>query len=463
MLTPAMKREIGEICGVENVIDSNLDMFTYSYDASPLPLMPARNPDLAVYATSTEQLCHLMAYANQHRVPVVPRGSGSGRSGGSMPIAGGIALCFEKMNRILELDEQNCMVTVEPGVRTFDLYSYCAARGLFYPPDPASWKFCTIGGNIAENAGGPKAVKYGVTRDYVMGLTVVLPGGQVLETGGKAIKNVTGYDLTRLFVGSEGTLGIVTRAILRLLPLPRAQKTAQVMFTTMDAACECVRKTIRSGIIPAAAEIMDKVSIQAVARLHQLNIDAAIEACIIYELDGEDEHSLTSQAEGLRKVCQECGAAEFRLARDQQEAEDLWSIRRALGPAVATLAPNRIGEDISVPRSAFPEVVKRLQQISRKYGLTIAIYGHAGDGNLHPSILTDLSLPGAREKVDQAVAEVFQAALDLGGTLSGEHGIGLTKKDYIVQALGEVGVATLRSIKAAIDPNGIMNPGKIFS
>jgi glycolate oxidase len=347
-------------------------------------------------------------------------------------------------------------------VRTWDLYKFCADQGFFYPPDPASWKFSTIGGNIAENAGGPKAVKYGVTRDYVMGLEVVLPNGSVLETGGKAIKNVTGYDLTRLFVGSEGTLGVVTKIILRLLPMPTVRKTAQVMFTSMDGACESLRKVIQSGIIPSAAEIMDSTSIQAVARLRKINIDQSIEACIIYELDGNDENSLSDQAASLKKTCLECGAAEFRLAKDNQEAEDLWSIRRGMGPAVAALAPNKIGEDISVPRNSFPEVVRRLRQIGEKYGLKIAIFGHAGDGNLHPSILTDLSIPGEREKVDHAVDEVFAVALELGGTLSGEHGIGISKKKYILDALGEVGIAVHRSIKAAFDPNGIMNPGKIF-
>ncbi|MGL5512891.1 MAG: FAD-binding oxidoreductase, partial [Sporomusa sp.] len=342
------------------------------------------------------------------------------------------------------------------------IYTYCAERGLFFPPDPASWKFSTIGGNIAENAGGLKAVKYGVTRDYVMGLEMVLADGTVVQTGGKAIKNVTGYDLTGLLVGSEGTLGIITKALLRLIPLPTVRKVAQVMFPSIDEACESVRKSIQSGIIPTVAELMDKMSIQAVARHRKLDIDPAIEACIIYELDGDDEHTLLKQAEKLNRICCECGATNFRLAKDDKEAEELWSIRRAMGPAVAALAPNKIGEDISVPRDSFPEVVKRLKAIAEKYSLKLAIFGHAGDGNLHPSLLTDLSIAGEQEKVDKAVDEIFAVALELGGTLSGEHGIGITKKEYIVDALGEAGVATLKRIKKALDPNGILNPGKIF-
>ncbi len=331
-----------------------------------------------------------------------------------------------------------------------------------YPPDPSSAAHCTIGGNIAENAGGARAVKYGVTRDYVLGLEMVLADGTVLRTGGKAVKNVTGYDLTRLLVGSEGTRGIVTQALLKLIPLPGERRTARALFPSLEGACRAVERSIRAGTVPAAAEIMDRTCLEAVAGFQGPALDSGVEAAVIFEFDGDGPESLERQIARALSSCREAGVVDFRVAASPQEAEELWSTRRGLSAAVAALAPNRIGEDISVPRAAFPEIVRRIRAIGRQYGLVIAAFGHAGDGNLHPSILTDLSQPGARQKVDQAVGTIFQAALQLGGTLSGEHGIGVTKKDYIAAALGEAGVATLRAIKKALDPQGILNPGKIF-
>jgi glycolate oxidase len=354
------------------------------------------------------------------------------------------------------------MVTAEAGVRTIDLYTCCAARGLFYPPDPASWKFSTIGGNVAENAGGMRAVKYGVTGDYVMGLEVVLADGTVLQTGGKAVKNVTGYDLTSLFTGSEGTLGIITKALLKLIPMPKRRGTLRIMFRSLDDGCRAVHKMLRSGVVPAAAEIMDKFCLDAVARHGKMSVAAAVEACVIVEIDGGDDEGLEAQAKRIEAVAKECGAIEFRMARSPEEADELWAVRRGLSSAVAALAPNRLGEDISVPRSAFPEVVRRIRAVSEKFNLPIAVYGHAGDGNLHPSVLCDLNKPGEAERVQQAVDEIFRAALAAGGTLSGEHGIGITKKKYITQALGDAGVKTLKAVKGALDPKGILNPGKIW-
>lgn len=444
------------------VLRDNLDLFTYSYDGSHLPLVPASLPDLVVKVRSTQEVVGVLELAHRYCTPVVARGLGSGRTGGSIPLEGGIVLSCDEMSRILEFDAKNLMVTVEPGIRTLDLYNYCARRGLFYPPDPSSAAHSTIGGNIAENAGGARAVKYGVTRDYVMGLEVVLADGRVLQTGGKSVKNVTGYDLTRLFVGSEGTLGIITKAVLKLIPLPKVRRTVQVMFSSMEGACAAVERSIQSGTVPAAAEIMDQTSIQAVARFLRLRVDPDVEAAIIFEFDGDNEADLDRQTTLAMSLCRECGSVLFRVAMTPEESEELWNLRRGISSAVAALAPNRIGEDISVPRAAFPQIVKRLRAIAADYDLLIAIFGHAGDGNLHPSILTDLSIPGEKERVAKVVGEIFKAALELGGTLSGEHGIGITKKDYIVDALGEVGVDTIRSIKKALDPKGILNPGKIF-
>ncbi len=462
MITEEIKKKIRDIVGPENILDSDLDRFGYSYDSSFVPLLPANKPDLVVRPLTTEEVAKLMAVAYEYAIPVTPRGAASGRTGGSVPLKGGISLCLDRMTRIIELDERNMMVTAEAGVRTIDLYNHCAARGLFYPPDPASWKFSTIGGNVAENAGGMRAVKYGVTTNYVMGLDVVLADGTVLKTGGKAIKNVTGYDLKSLFTGSEGTLGIITRVLLRLIPMPKKRGTLQIMFHSLDDGCATIHRMLQAGVVPAAAEIMDRVCLDAVARYQKTVIEPAIEACIVIEIDGDSDAALEAQAKQIEAVANQHGAIGFRVAQSQQESDELWAIRRGLSSAVAALAPNRIGEDISVPRDAFPEVVRRIRATSEKYRLPIAVYGHAGDGNLHPSVLCDLANPEEAKRVHEAVDEIFAAALDVGGTLSGEHGIGITKRPYIAQALGEAGVTTLMAVKKALDPKGILNPGKIW-
>ena len=462
MITEEIKQKIRDIVGTDNVLDSELNRFGYSYDASFVPLLPANKPDLVVRPLTTEEVSRVMAVACEHEIPVTPRGAASGRTGGSIPMKGGISLCLDRMTRIVELDERNMMVTAEAGVRTIDLYDHCAARGLFFPPDPASWKFSTIGGNVAENAGGMRAVKYGVTKNYVMGLEVVLADGAILRTGGKAIKNVTGYDLTSLFTGSEGTLGVITQALFRLIPMPKRRGTLEVMFRTLDDGCRTIYTMLQSGVVPAAAEIMDRTCLEVVAHHRKTDLDPEVGACIVIEIDGDDDAALDTQAKRIEAAANACGAVEFRTARSQQEADDIWAVRRGISSAVAALAPNRIGEDISVPREAFPEVVRRIREISEKHGLPIAVYGHAGDGNIHPSILCDLAKPGEEERVHHAVDDIFAAALSVGGTLSGEHGIGITKRPYIAGALGGVGVRTLKAVKAALDPKGILNPGKIW-
>jgi len=448
--------------GAGHVLDSGLDRFGYSYDSSFLPLVPARLPDLVVRPRTAGEVSAVMALAHAHGIPVTPRGAASGRTGGSVPQAGGIVLALDRMTSILEIDESNMMVTVEPGVRTMDLYEACAARGLFYPPDPASWKFCTIGGNIAENAGGMRAVKYGVTHDYVMGLQVVLADGTLLETGGKAIKNVTGYDLTSLFTGSEGTLGVITRILLRLIPMPKARGVIRILFRSMDDGCATVQRMLQEDIVPSVAEIMDEISLKAVATRRSMDLPAGSACCVLIEVDGEDAASLESQSRRIEAVAAACGSLDFRVAQSQAEADELWAVRRGLSSAVAALAPNRLGEDISVPRGAFPEVVRRIRAIAEKYALAIPVFGHAGDGNLHPSVLCDLGDPEQAGRVHQAVDEIFLAALAVGGTLSGEHGIGLTKRPYLEQALGAAGVRALRAVKSGLDPKGILNPGKIW-
>ena len=462
MITAEIKKKIRAIVGSVNALDSDIDCFSYSYDASFMPLLPAHKPDLVVRPLTTEEVARVMAIAYEQGIPVTARGAATGRTGGCVPLRGGISLVLDRMIKIIELDEKNMIVTAEAGVHTFDLYTRCAAQGLFYPPDPASWKTSTIGGNVAENAGGMRAVKYGVTSDYVMGMDVVLADGTVLRTGGKAIKNVTGYDLKKLFTGSEGTLGIITTVQLKLIAMPQRRGTLRIMFRSLAEGCAMIHKMLQAGIVPSAAEIMDRVCLDAVARHGKMDIAPDGEACIVIEIDGDDDNALERQAERIELIARECGSLEFLVARSPQEADEMWAIRRGLSSAVAGLAPNRLSEDISVPRDAFPEIVRRIRSIAEKFHLIIAVYGHAGDGNIHPSILCNLSNPEEAERVHQAVDEIFTATLAVGGTLSGEHGIGITKQRYLSQALGAAGVQTLQAIKQALDPKGILNPGKIW-
>ncbi|MDF2500164.1 MAG: putative FAD-linked oxidoreductase [Anaerosporomusa subterranea] len=462
MIAKEVIQKIRDVVGQAHALDSDLDRFGYSYDASFVPLFPPSLPDLVVRPRTTEEVAAVMKIANEHGIPVTARGAGSGRTGGSIPLQDGISLCLDRMKTIIELDEKNMMITVEAGVRTGDIYNVCAQKGLFYPPDPASFKYSTIGGNIAENAGGMRAVKYGVTHNFVMGLEVVLADGTVINTGGKSIKNVTGYNLTQLMVGSEGTLGIVTKAILRLIPMPKYRNTLLLMFSTLDGACGTIHQMLQSGIVPASAELMDRTCLNAIAKNRKFDFPDTAQACIITEVDGAEEYEIKKQGEQIETIAQANGVVKLRVAKTAQEADDLWAIRRALSPAVGALAPDRVSEDISVPRNEFPEIVRRIRKIVDKYNLDFAVYGHAGDGNLHPSILCDMSDPEQAPRVHKAVEEMFAATLELGGTLSGEHGIGITKQHYIKDALGEAGVVVLKSIKKALDPKGILNPGKMW-
>ncbi|MFT3985954.1 MAG: FAD-linked oxidase C-terminal domain-containing protein [Lachnospiraceae bacterium] len=462
MIDEEVKQKLREAVGNENVLDSDLARFSYSYDSSSMPILPAKMPDIVVRPGTTDEVSKVMAVAYRNDIPVTPRGTASGRTGGSVPLLGGIALSLERLNKIVELDEKNMMVTAEAGVRTIDLYNHCAAKGFFYPPDPASWKVSTIGGNIAENAGGMRAVKYGVTSNYVMGLDVVIADGTVLSTGGKAIKNVTGYNLTSLFTGCEGTLGIVTRATLKLIPMPKHRGTLQIMFKSMDDGCATIQEMLLANIVPAAAEVMDKTSLYAVAKKYNFKLDPAVQSCAVIEIDGDTQAEIDEQARKIEDIAKRCGSLTSRIAQSQAESDELWSIRRGMSQAVAAMAPNRIGEDISVPRAEFPEVVRRINALSKKFNLTIVVYGHAGDGNLHPTVLCDFSDEEQMERVHKAIDGIFEAALAVGGTLSGEHGIGTSKKPYITDALGQSGLHVHKLIKQALDPKGILNPGKIW-
>jgi glycolate oxidase len=372
-----------------------------------------------------------------------------------------VVLVLTKMNRVLQIDPENLLAVVEPGVVTYHLQQEVEKIGLFYPPDPASLKSSTIGGNVAECAGGPRAVKYGVTKDYVLGLEVVLPTGEIITTGVQTVKSVVGYDLTKLLVGSEGTLGIITKIILRLLPLPKAKRTMLAMFPDIEAAATTVSQIISSRIIPATLEFMDNATIRCVEDYLHMGLPVEAGALLIIEVDGAPE-VLNREIGEIQKICQANRAIDTKVAKDDQEAEELWKARRAVSSAVAKLNPTKINEDVTVPRSKVANLLRQMEAISKKHNLMIVNFGHAGDGNIHVNVMIDQRKPGEEERAHAAVKEIFEAALGLGGTLSGEHGIGITKAPYLAMELGDMGVEVMKRIKRSFDPNNILNPGKIF-
>ena len=448
-----------KISGKTGVLYTPEDLAVYSFDGT---FIEAR-PDLVVLPETTQQVSQIVKLAAEARIPIVPRGMGSGLAAASVPTPSGcIVLSLTRMNHILEIDPENATVKAEAGVITADLQAAVEKHGLFYPPDPSSIRHSTIGGNVACNAGGPRCLKYGVTGDYVLGLTVVLADGRILKTGGKPIKDVTGYDLNGLFTGSEGTLAIVTEVLLRLITLPRHFKTALAEFNSLDDASRTVNAILADGIVPASLELMDQTAIRCIEEAMHLGLNTEIEASLIIETDGADLQTVIHEIEACVRVCQESGAGSVKIAQNEAERNALWKARRSMAPSLARMAPNKLGEDITVPRSAIPEVVQRLRLISNKYGLPVVIFGHAGDGNLHPNILFDKRQPDQWDKVRQMVGEIFEVSLSLGGTLSGEHGVGLLKRPYLERALGPISIEVQRKIKHALDPLNILNPGKMF-
>jgi glycolate oxidase len=439
------------------VLDSAEDRTLYAYDGTSTKALP----DVVVQVRSPQEVAAVLRFASDHQVPVVPRGAGTGLSGGSVPALGGIALVLAGLRAIKEIDAGSMVTVVEPGVITGQLQKAVEDAGMFYPPDPASLNYCTIGGNVAENAGGPHGVKYGVTKDYVLGLEVVLATGEVVRLGGKQIKNVTGYNLVQLFVGSEGTLGVITEVILRLLPKPPATKTMLAIFDKLDDAATAVAGIMAGGVIPATLELMDQQSINCVEDYLKIGLPRDAEAILLIEVDGMPA-AVEAEAEVIGKICRQQGVRTFQTARDQTEADQLRRARQAISPAISAARPSKIGEDISVPRSAVPAMVREIQRISKEHALPIVIFGHAGDGNLHPNILTDRRDPVEMERVERAIAAIFEASVRLGGTLSGEHGIGLSKQPFLRLALSPETVKLMADIKRAVDPQGILNPGKIW-
>jgi len=460
MTTPLQPQQIAElqaIVGAENCLAAEADRLCHAYDAT----QRRHRPDVVVYPNSTEEVSRIMRLAHAWRVPVTPRGAGSGFSGGSLPVAGGIALALTRMNRILEIDQENFVAVVEPGVVTADFQSQVEALGLFYPPDPASKEFCTLGGNIAENAGGPRCVKYGVTRDYVLGLTVVSAQGEVFHCGGRTLKNVVGYDLTHLLVGSEGTLGIVTAITLRLLPKPASKKTMLAQFSSISGAARAVTAIIAGEIIPATLEFMDAATISCVRDRSPIPLPDQCKAALIIETDGDAAYAATR----MTAIAALIAPHDFlggQIAATAEEAERIWRVRRIVSPSLKQLGPDKFNEDIVVPRAQLPEMIASLEEIAARFQVRIVNFGHAGDGNIHVNIMVDLSQDGVPGKARQAVDAVFQAAVGLGGSISGEHGIGTVKAGYLGLEIDAVAIAMMRRVKAAFDPDNILNPGKIF-
>lgn len=434
------------------------DRYLYGYDATWRQGLP----DLVVFPRSPEQVARLLRLAQEEGFPVVPRGAGTGLSGGAVPLAGGVVVALQRLAGVQEINRADLLAVAGAGTITAHLQAAVEAEGLFYPPDPGSAAVCTLGGNVAECAGGPRGLKYGVTRDYLLGLEVVTPTGEVLRTGGRTVKNVTGYDLTRLFCGSEGTLGIITGVTLRLLPLPAARRTVLAVYRRLEDACATVAQTLAEGILPAALELLDDVSVGCVEEHLRLGLPREAGALLLLEVDGT-EGQVAEEARRAAECCASCGAERVTVAGSPQEAERLWQARRAVPAAVARLKPTKVSEDATVPRSRLPELVRRIKEIAGRHGLTVAVFGHAGDGNLHPNFLVDRRDPDEMRRLEEATAELFRAALDLGGTLSGEHGIGYLKAPYLAWELGEEGLSTMRRLKKALDPAGILNPGLIFS
>ncbi len=449
-------RTLRTILGREHLLTAEEDLACYSFDGSGGDILP----QAVAFPDSTEQIAAILRLADQHRFPVIPRGAGSGMTGGARPVHGGLVLVTSRMNRILEIDTDNLIAVVEPGVITGELQSALHKKGLMYPPDPASLKFCTLGGNAAECAGGPSAVKYGVTRDYIIGCEAVLPGGEIITTGVRTEKGVTGYDLTHLLIGSEGTLAIFTKLILRLLPLPEAKQTFLLLFSAIEQATELVAEILQSGIMPCTLEYMDHTAISVVREMLSVPLPDTTRALLLLEIDGSREE-VEQQAKTLRKFLAPRPVT-LQEATTEEERRQLWQARRSISPATFSIKPHKISEDVVVPRSKIPNLVHYTNRLARELELTILTFGHAGDGNIHVNIMLDKDNQQEYARGLEAKKKLFEQVLALGGTLSGEHGIGTTKAAFLPLEINPATMSLMQRIKQLFDPNNILNPGKIF-
>jgi glycolate oxidase len=458
MLKHSVIQRLKEIVGSANVLDSAESRIAYSYDAAAIR---PRLPEAVVRPSTTEEISRIVRLANEELFSIVPRGSGTGLSGGAIPVENSIVLLTNHWNRVVEFDEDNLTVTVEPGVITADLHRAVELRELLYPPDPGSASICTIGGNVAENSGGLRGLKYGVTKNYVLGLEVVLPTGEVLSTGGKSVKDVAGYNIKDVLIGSEGTLGIFTKILLKVIPKPETYTTMLAAFSSMDAAARTVSAIIAAKITPAMLEFLDNTTIRCVEDYAHLGLPVDAQALLLIEVDGR-RSVVDEDAALISEICHMYHATSLTTARDEQESIRLKVARRSAFTSLARVKPTTIMEDVAVPRAELARLVERINAIGRKNGVLIGNFGHAGDGNLHPNYLTNERDSDEFKRAEKTVFEVEEAAIELGGTITGEHGVGLYKKPLLEKMVGSPSLQMMRTLKHMMDPNAILNPGKIF-
>ncbi len=461
-INAGLKAELVGVVGKYNAYDSIESLKEYSHDETEdLSYLP----ELVIKPQTPEEVSQILKICTENNIPVTPSGARTGLSGGALPVMGGVNLSLERMNRIIEIDERNLQATVEPGVINQVFHNACKEKGLFYPPDPSSWGSCFIGGNLALNAGGPKAVKYGVTNAYVLNLEVVLPTGEIIWTGANVLKNSTGYNLTQLMVGSEGTLGVITKAVFRLIPYPKHNLLMLVPFASAEKACEAVSAIFRAGITPSGMEFMERDAIDWTLKYVddvQLPIGDDVQAHLLIEVDGNDENVLMDDCQKMAEIVEEFGAGEVLFADNQSDKDALWKLRRRVGEAVKSHSVYK-EEDTVVPRAELAKLLKGVKDIGAKYGFKSVCYGHAGDGNLHVNIVKDnMSDEAWSTELPKGIREIFELVKSLGGTISGEHGIGLVQKNYLDVVFSEKMIALQKSIKQAFDPAQILNPGKLF-
>lgn len=456
MISESVREELKNIVGNNGYFDHKEAIICYSYDAFTFE----REPEVVLFPTRTEEVSQIMKVASREKIPVTARGAGTNLTGGSVPTRGGIVMVFTKMNKILNIDKENRIAIVQPGVVNMDFQKELAKYNLFFPPDPASMAISTIGGNMAENAGGPRAVKYGVMKDYLLGLEVVLASGQILKTGSKTMKNVTGYNLTQLICSSEGTLGLITEIIVKLIPLPETRRTLQVAYKNLEDAGTTVSRVFDMGILPVAFELLDNIFINIIEDYSNIGLPREAKALLLIEVDGP-EIAVNVEADRINKLCQELGALEIKVAKTDEENDEIWEARRSAYGAEAQLRPTAIAEDCTVPIGRLVQMFREVAKIAKKYDLLIPVLAHAGDGNLHPQILTDIRDKEEMKRVEKAIDDISVKSVELGGTLTGEHGIGIAKREILSMELGEVGIEITKRIKKAFDPHNILNPDKI--
>ncbi len=459
MFEPSIREELVSIVGPRHFLDDATSLLSYSYDATPVV---QSLPDGVIFPSSTEDVANIVRVCAKHAIPIVARGAGSNLCGGTVPVSGGLVVAMRRMNRLLELDEENLTATIQPGLNTKEFHNRVEQAGLFYPPDPSSMIICTMGGNIALGAGGLRGLKYGTTKDYVLGLEAVLANGEVIRTGGKLVKDVAGYDLTRLLVGSAGTLAIITEATVKLVPRVPYRRALIAMYRSLDEAARTVSRIVAARITPCTLEFMDQATTRVVENYAKIGLPVDARAILAIEQDG-DEDQVQRDLSAIADICRAEGAFAVRVAATPEEGAQVMEARRSALSALARLRPTTILEDATVPRSEIAAMVMEIERIAAKYNVQISTFGHAGDGNLHPTATTDARDTEELHRVEQAFEEIFATSVSLGGTITGEHGVGLVKAPYLEWKVGKAGVEIMQGIKRAFDPQNILNPGKIFA